>query len=356
MKGNKKPFYGAKLRLSRTFKGFTLAELGEQLTTSRQYLQRLESDQDSPSEDMLLALSEALSVTPGFFFEPLSGEVSEEECHFRKLKTTPSNLRIRALSYGTIFNMLLTYLEKYVDFPEIKMPSIKVRTRDDVERAAEKRRMAWGLRLDAPIKNVTRTLECFGCVITTFEGISEKIDAFSYHRSRPIIVRSLEKGSSSRARFDLAHECGHLVMHNDLEVGNPALEDQANQFAGAFLLPRTAFIHEFPKSVRLNWTELFRLKQRWGVSVQAIIRRAYDLRLLNAVQYRNANVYISRNGWRHGEPPETEPSFENIRVLPAAYEVMQANHSYSVQDIAKDLCIQPSILENFGFIKSNTAF
>src|SRR5574337_369380 len=169
---NKDSFYGARLRLARTFQGLTLAELGEQVSASRQYIQRLESNQDtSPSEDMLLALSEILCVTPEFFYEPLYGEVSEDECHFRKLKTTPSNLRIRALSYGTIFSLMLSYLEKFVDFPDVKIPSIKVKTREDVERATEKCRVAWGLRLDAPIKNVTRTLECFGCVITTFEGV-----------------------------------------------------------------------------------------------------------------------------------------------------------------------------------------
>jgi Zn-dependent peptidase ImmA (M78 family)/DNA-binding XRE family transcriptional regulator len=342
-------FQGQRLRLARTFHGLTLAELGEQVTASRQYIQRLEGDPDtSPSEEMLLALADALRVEPDFFFEPILGEIAENECHFRKLKTTPVNLRTRALSYGTIFNFILGYLEECLDLPPVNIPQIKADHREDIERAAEKCRRQWRLRLDAPINNMTRTLERFGCVVTTFKGVSEKIDAFSYYRSRPIIVRSLDKGSSSRARFDLAHECGHLVMHYDVEVGDPALEEQANQFASAFLLPRVAFVHEFPRSRRLDWRGIFRLKKRWGVSVQAIIRRAYDLRLIDAVQYRNANIHISRNGWRHGEPPETEPPVEPTEILPTAFEIISKEHNMEAVDVAQSLYVHCAILREFG--------
>jgi Zn-dependent peptidase ImmA (M78 family) len=110
-------------------------------------------------------------------------------------------------------------------------------------------------------------------------------------------------------------------------------------------------LHEFPTSKRLNWTELFNLKRRWGASVQAIIRRAYDLRLLDAVQYRNANVYISRNGWRHGEPFETEPDAEPIEILPAAFEKLRRDHGISPEDVAQSLNIHCSIINNWNSLR-----
>lgn len=348
-KDNNINFQGARLRLARTFNGLTLAELGDKVSASRQYIQRLEGDPTTvPSRDMLNAVAEILSVEPAFFYEPVLGEVSEEECHFRKLRTTPQNVRVRALSYGTIFSHIVSYLEQHVKFPVVNIPLLKVSNREDIERVAEACRQHWGLRLDAPIHNVTRSLENFGCVITTFEGVSEKIDAFSYVRSRPVIVRSTDKGSPSRSRFDLAHECGHIVMHGDFEVGDPELEDQANYFASAFLLPRAAFIREFPQSNRLNWYEIFNLKKRWGVSIQAIIRRAHDLGLISAIQYRNTQVYISRNKWRQGEPPETEPAAEPMEIIPSAFDTLKLHQGLLPCQVAQSLHMKCAVFQKFG--------
>lgn len=348
MSSDKYLFQGARLHLARTFHGLTLAELGERVSVSRQYIQRLESDPDaSPSKEMLDALAEILSVKPSFFFEPVVGEVREEECHFRKLQTTPLNMRVRALSYGTIFYALVSHLEQKLELPKVNIPLVQIKNREDVEQAAERSRRVWGLHLDAPIHNMTRTLERAGCVVTTFKGVSEEIDAFSYFRARPIIVRNTAKKSTSRLRFDLAHECGHLLMHSNLEVGDFALEDQANQFASAFLLPRIAFVKEFPKTERLDWIKVFQLKKRWGVSIQAIIKRAYDLGLITAVQYRNAYVYISRKGWKRGEPPKTEPASEPVEILPTALDLLKQHRGLTVSDIARELHLNCAILAKF---------
>ena len=342
-------FQGSRLRLVRIFHGLSLADLGEQVSASRQYMQRLESDPETaPSREMLEALCVILHVDLQFFFEPIRNEVHEEECHFRKLNSTPLNLRTRALSYGTLLNIIISYLETKLDLPKLNIPSIDVDSRNDIEIAAEKCRDHWGLFIDAPIHNTTRTLEGNGCIVTTFYGVSEKIDAFSYFRNRPIIVRNMDKKSTSRSRFDLAHELGHIVMHINKEVGSPKLEEQANQFASAFLLPRAIFIRDFPKSKRFNWNELFKIKLRWGVSLQAIIRRAYDLRLINALQYRNANIHISRNHWRKAEPPETEPEAEPMEILPTSFDLLKQHYDLMPYDISNKIKLKCLFLEKFG--------
>ena len=341
-------FQGDRLNLARTLHGLTLEDLGNKVSATRQYIQRLESDpKTTPSSDMLDALVEYLKVPLSFFYEPIYKNVREEECHFRKRKTTPQHVRNRAIAYGTIFNSLALYLEEILDLPEINIPPFEAQTLDAIEKATEQCRVRWNLRLDAPIDSMTRVLENAGCLITTFKGVSEKIDAFSYFNFRPIIVRNDAKASKSRARFDLAHECGHLVLHQGLEVGDSSLEDEANKFASAFLLPRVAFLREFPKSPRLNWNKIILLKKRWGVSIQAIIRRAYDLRIIDAIQYRNANVYISRNGWRKSEPAENELKDEPIEILAAAFDQLKEYQSLLPRDIAKILHLSCYILEKF---------
>lgn len=341
------PFQGARLRLARLFSGFTLADLGDKVSATRQYIQRLEVTADqAPSSDLLAALAEVLHVDREFFFLPLVDEVKEDQGHFRKLQTTPQNVRHRVLSYGTMFNMIVSYLDTVLTLPEVNIPSISVDTTEDIEKAAEACREKWGLYLDAPITNLTRTLERAGVVVTTFEGVSEKVDAFSLVRGRPVIVRNMDKESTSRARFDLAHECGHFVMHEGIETGDPETETQAHRFASAFLLPRGAFYREFPRTSQIDWRAMFKLKERWGVSVQAIVRRAYDLGMITAVQYRNANVYISRKGWKRGEPCEPKPEFPEI--IPLAIQALKDTQGISCADMAKQLYISKDVMSVFG--------
>jgi transcriptional regulator with XRE-family HTH domain len=132
-------FYGGKLRLARTFQGLTLADLGAKVSVTKQYIQKLESDPGiSPSQDMLYALPELLEVEVDFFFEPLTGDVTEEECHFRKLQTTPNNMRLRALSYGTIFNLIISYLDQELELPLVNIPALQVKSREDIENATNR--------------------------------------------------------------------------------------------------------------------------------------------------------------------------------------------------------------------------
>src|SRR5437870_4051707 len=95
------PFSGARLRIVRTLHGLTLAQLGETVNSSRQFVFQLETGARTPSTDMAAALGDALRVAPGFFF---SGELDEfrfEETHFRKLKKADTAAKHRALAHGT---------------------------------------------------------------------------------------------------------------------------------------------------------------------------------------------------------------------------------------------------------------
>lgn len=340
-----KKFQANRLRLARTFSGLTMAELGRRVSASRQYIQRLEmdSEQSPPSEDMLWALSELLNVQPTFFFEPLKNEFREEHSHFRRLQSAPLHIRNTVLSYGTIFNIIVEYLESKLFLEEVKIPSIPASNEVEIEEAANRCREYWGLTLSEPINNMTRTLEKAGVIVTSFEGVSDKVDALTLLGNRPIILRSTDKDSSSRSRFDLAHECGHLVMHQGKETGDFDTEAEAHRFASSFLLPSNAFVKEFPFNKSINWKSILNMKKRWGVSLQAMIRRAYDLKIINAVQYRNANIYISRQGWKKQEP--NEPQQEISESIPIALEQLQM----SPTDIARELNISTDILDKLGF-------
>ncbi|WP_234840887.1 ImmA/IrrE family metallo-endopeptidase [Sinorhizobium meliloti] len=202
-----------------------------------------------------------------------------------------------------------------VDFPEEARPT----SFDAVERMAENARLHWGLGLDGPIRNMTRVVENAGAVVVNFDDLTDRIDALSIARRRPIIVRSTAKVAGARLRFDIAHEAAHLIMHQGIVTGDSVTEGEAHRFAGAFLIPRAAFAREFPRSRRaLDWNALFTMKLRWKVSVRAIARRAFDLGLIDAAQYRTANIQLVKTGQAKAERFDELVAVEEPELLRAA--------------------------------------
>ncbi|NCB47079.1 ImmA/IrrE family metallo-endopeptidase [bacterium] len=325
---NNNVFYGNKLRLARTLKGFSQKELGDLVATSRQFIHQLEAGLRQPAIDVLNAFCEILQVEPSFFSRPLINDVKPEQCHFRKRRATTAALIDRVLAFSTLFEELISYLHEFLDLPLPNVPAIynveEPYTAQLIEEAAENCRKQWKLGLLAPISNLIRILENFGIIVTQFSGVSEKVDALSINRKFPIIIRNTAKESICRLRFDLAHELGHFVLHDGLETGDHITEAEANRFASAFLLPRTAFLKEFPNLLGKNipWNFIYDFKIRWGVSVKAIMYRAHSLGLLNAQQYRNANVFLSKSGQTRVEKFDEKIKPEEPELFPKAIEMM----------------------------------
>jgi Zn-dependent peptidase ImmA (M78 family)/DNA-binding XRE family transcriptional regulator len=342
-------FIGPKLRLARNFYGLSLEEVGESVAATRQYIQQIESGAKQPTEEMMLALSDALGVYPEFFFEPETSSASEELCHFRSLRTTPINIKNQALSHATILDWLVNELDDVLDFPDINLPHDTPSSLGDIDRIAEDARKVWGLGTSGPITHMVRVAENAGIIVAHFKNVSEKIDAFSMHGRRPVVIRNPYKESVCRMRFDIAHECGHLIMHQGMVTGDKRTEDEANRFASAFLLPRAAFLQEFPRAERFQWPAIFKLKLRWKVSVAAIIRRAYDLSIIDAAAYRRANVYLSKTGQSKAEKYDDRPDLippEEPELIYNAFETIQNQAPEMLDSIQKKLGVRRSVIEN----------
>ena len=336
-------FEPRRLRRARTFFGLPLNDLGERIGASRQFLHQLETGQRTPSAETLAALATSLLVESRFFFQPLEG-IAQDHCNFRSLASSRVRDLEQVISHAELLAELLQFLETVLEFPKPNFPRVSATNMEDVERAAERVRLHWGLTLDQPITSTIRVAENAGAVVVRFPGVAPEIDALSVQGSRPIIIRSSAKESPTRLRFDLAHELGHLVMHRDaLHLEHDERESQAHRFASAFLLPRKAFMREWPPGRYFDWQGVFALKRRWTVSAQAIIRRAYDLGLIDAAQYRSGNVYISRQGFKRNEPYEPEES-EQPEMLRTALVELQRSEGLLPKDVAQNLGVQPVFL------------
>ena len=129
-------------------------------------------------------------------------------------------------------------------------------------------------------------------------------------------------------------------MHQGIITGDKVTEDQAHRFASAFLIPRAAFAKEFPRMRRLlDWNGLFAMKQRWKVSVRAIVRRALDLGLIDAAQYRTANVHLVKSGQAKAEKYDDVLEPEQPELLHSALGWLAERNSIGLHRMLNDLGI-----------------
>ena len=283
-----------------------------------------------------------MSFEPEFFFEEVDDEFKEEQCNFRHLTTTPERAKKRVLSAGTLLAVLVHHLRTLCRLPSYNVPTIRAKSPEDIESAAEACREHWSLGTDRPILSVGRVVENAGVVMSRLNAQTDKVDAFSRSGPVSIVVLNTAKGSPSRSIFDTAHEIGHLVLHAGERPGPTDREKEADHFAGAFLMPRKEFRREFGAMSRLDWEKLFELKRRWRASLQAIIYRAYALHALQATEYRHAYKYIYARGWHRGEPHE--PAEEHPELIPKAVDLVEKRRGLPFAALAGALHWRPDVL------------
>jgi Zn-dependent peptidase ImmA (M78 family) len=102
-----------------------------------------------------------------------------------------------------------------------------------------------------------------------------------------------------RSRFDAAHELGHLVLHRHHDSADVDVEEEADRFASAFLIPNADLLRH---KVYPTISNIRRNKKRWNVSVAALVRAYRDSGLIDDNRYKYLNIELSRNGWRKSEP------------------------------------------------------
>ena len=342
-------FNGTNLRLARCCYSLTLNDVAEAVEKSRQFIHRLEAGRDVPTSDLMERLAAFLGVFPEFFFGQAGIMVVEDAYHFRKKATTKVASKQAALAKGELFRRLVSHIDSHLQLPPCSFPSFEVHVPEDIERAAEKCRLAWGLGL-GPIDNIVRVAENAGAMVTTFHGVSHEVDAMSYASSRPVIVTNDAKGSSCRVRFDIAHEIGHVVMHEGRVTGDRLTESEANRFGGAFLLPRSSFVKEFPilRGSRLNWAGIGKLKLRWKVSKAAILYRARQLDLISEDQYKSGIIYgLRRNGEATVEEFDDVIPHEQPELISTAFKMFEKAFGYELNEVAKQVGMTSRTLSQF---------
>lgn len=93
----------------------------------------------------------------------------------------------------------------------------------------------------------------------------------------PVIVLNKNVKSIERKRLTAIHELGHLILKFSKHLNEETIERYCNHFAGAVLLPEEMLWEELGKKrLGISFSELKRIKETYGISIQAIIFRASE--------------------------------------------------------------------------------
>ncbi len=321
-------FDGARLTLARHLAGLRKSELAALIGMSPTAVSGWESGSKRPTASTVAQLALSLSVEPGFFsMRPNDVAALSATPHFRSLRSTSQLARDQAFGYGLMAVDVATSFERHVEFPETAMPSYPVpmddRYTNEPEMAARVIREQWGMG-DGPAGHLVRLLENHGILVVFSPPQVASVDAYSFDTHlRPVVVLNPIKRDYYRQRFDVAHELGHLVMHSDAEPGGKIVEDQAHRFAAELLMPAEQMRQVLPRAMGAHaWKTLARLKEQWGVSLQALLYRARRLGCLSDVSYRNAMATLSSRGWRRNEPGLIT-TLEQPSLLAKAVELLE---------------------------------
>lgn len=373
-------FNGDRLRNARIYNGISLTDLATQADIKKQSISLYENGKNTPDYEKVCVLARILGFPFEYFFQEDKIKAYTETTYFRSQATASKKERAAQSVKLEFVAQMYETLWNYIEFPVFKDPKVDFEgyedpldcesqeAIDEMEVAANKVRECWGIP-SGPIKDLQYILEQNGILVTGFSINENTIDAFSQRTivdNADVFLIAVALGSrpECRLRFDMAHELGHIVLHpwsEDIETLSKdefkARERQANMFASAFLLPRDSFlkdVSQYPTDLKYY---LF-LKNKWKVSVQAMMYRARQVDAITSNQYQYMMRQVSKNGWRTKEPDDV-PGALNESIFQGAIDLLFDNHILTPKSLISDfkrhgVTLYPSMIEDLLYLRKGT--
>lgn len=290
-------FNPIRLTIARKRRQLTKKELAEMSGVSQVTLTRIENSYtQEPDRKTIAAFAKSLCYPIEFFYLDECEEISADSVSFRSLSSLTARQVNAALTAGALAYELDDWVTLRFNLPQANL--LDLRDEDPVAAAISLRRY-WGIG-SKPITHMIKLLEAKGVRVFSLSESNKNVDAYSCWRNEvPYIFLNTFK-SAERSRFDAAHELGHLVLHIHGVASGHDAEREADQFASSFLIPRDDLIANMPHVKSLD--QLIKGKERWGVSVAALTRSAYEAKLLSEWHYRELCKQMSSRGYRTREP------------------------------------------------------
>lgn len=328
-------------------------QLAAMVGVSPATISKWRSGQQAPEADALERLASVINVVPEWFTRVLPPETSKPL--FRSNASAHVAARAMIAARLAWAESIVIGMSEFIDFPELRLPEYKFTNideigDDDIEAAASDCRQLWGLG-SGVMPDLSLAVESNGIILVREEtGVAqiEGVSAWSEALGRPLILLSADKGNGFRSRFDLAHELGHLVLHKHVDVSLEAeryklMEKQAHQFAGALLLPAENFAEEVRTPITLD--SLLLIKQRYGISVAAIIMRLHVLGIISDEEKQNLYKRRSSRWGVKAEPGDDSRQPEQPRLLKRTIELLLSSGVMSLEALPGYFGLSPRDIE-----------
>ena len=333
-------FNPQRLTVARRRRGKTMSALAEMAHLSTRIITAYERGEKEPGLLTMERIAAALEFPIEFFSGPGLEEPPTSGTSFRKQSRLTAAKRDQALGSATIAMGLSEWIDERFGLPA---PDIPRHEDVDPETAARSVRAEWGLG-ERSIPNMIHLLEAHGVRVFSLSEESREMDAISFWRGNlPYVFLNTIK-SGEHSRMDAAHELGHLVLHWRGGAHGRKLEHEAQQFASAFLMPRSSVLAEAPRGGQLD--QIVRAKKRWKVSVAALVYRMNVVGLLSDWDYRTLFIKMNGDQMRVKEPYPIQA--ETSQVLGKVFKMLR-DEGVSKADIARDMRIYPEELDRIIF-------
>lgn len=266
---------------------------------TKQTISKYENAKMLPSSTILIALASALSVEMDYFFRPFSFDMQELEVSFRKKRS------VSAKDEAALKMRIYEEIERYLEVEQIlgiqrpfvpNVTTAPISTNQDMWMRAHEIRDNWKLGI-VPIANVQSLLESHNIRVIILKDAPEGFDGLSgiINDMYPVIVLS-DKLGIERQRFTALHELAH-ILYNKYMSESLTLHQKENlchAFACEMLID-SSFINSVFGNNRnhVSLSELIPLQQDFGISIDAMVTKAFQLGLMSESRFRG--YYIQKN-------------------------------------------------------------
>lgn len=330
------------LTFAREFRGYSQTELSNSIQgLSQSNLSKFEKGFGVLSDEIQKKIINFLDFPEEFFNRKINSVI--ENANYRKRATVSKTKILKFENKCRIVGYVIDEFSESIEWPDFTLSPLNVDDGFSPEYVANYTRRFLKLGRDEPVRNIYSLLESSGIILYEIDDL-EKFDGVSFITDKgfPIIIVN-KNFSNDRKRFTIAHELGHVLMHNENNFPISSYRDkekEANLFASEFLMPQES-IKNTLRSLRIN--DLGDLKSYWLTSMASIIRRAKDLKGIDENRYKYFLIEMSRNGFTKKEPIEV--FIDKPTCLKNAINIFKNDLVYSFDDFIRFTSLPKDIIE-----------
>ena len=261
-------------------------------TTTASY----EKGTTSPPVDVLAALSDVYKRPLNWFLDKreLLTEVKYRNIQSRARLSDKRQFAAQASKWAEAYIALAKRLE--VERQSHKLNPDEL-SKDPAELSKYIRQFLLNIDDDQPVTNTVSVLESFSAWAIEITPGFRLDSAVADHGGQPVVILN-PKVANERSRLNTAFELAALVYKNR-KATSEEFKNYTLAFSSSFLIPDSQLHLAFKGK---SFLQLIQYKERFGVSLAAMIHRAEELRIINTSASRWLWSQMVKRGWKINEP------------------------------------------------------